>query len=193
MPATARPDEVSFNKASVALARSQALLASWLPPRPAAEAEKSQQQMQQDDAALFAPQSEIQGVGAEPPKEIADGSFRRQHLSSNNELRKKLLPKGAMRAQAADKKASVARPTPKRPERPAPKQDDSDDEEGRAAMFKSKRQRRSPAETPNIGSDESEGEAKGKASQSKTTPEHKKKRMTFLDELLEERAKKKKK
>ncbi|KAK7530592.1 uncharacterized protein J3D65DRAFT_129845 [Phyllosticta citribraziliensis] len=193
MPATVRPDEVVYNKANVASARSLALISSWLPSRPAAETEKSQEPMLQDDAALFTPEPELHGVGAEIPKEIADGSFRRQHLSSNKELAKMLLPKGALRAQAMDKKAPVPRPAPKKPERPAPKQDDSDDEEGRAAMFKSKRPRKSPVETRNANSDESDDEVKGKASQSRTTPERKKKRMTFLDEVLEERAKKKKK
>lgn len=58
-------------------------------------------------------------------------------------------------------------------------------------MFKSRRQHKAPAKTTD--SDESEDEVKGKASQSKAIPERKKKRMTFMDEMLEERAKKKKK
>ncbi|KAK8194816.1 hypothetical protein HDK77DRAFT_479453 [Phyllosticta capitalensis] len=187
MPATVRPDEIAFNKASVALARSQALISSWLPAQSAAET-KSQAQIDEDDP--FKPEPELLGVGAEAPKEILDGSFRRQHLSSD-ELRKKLLPKGALRAQATDKKTPLAKPAPKKPERPAPKQDESDEEEGRAAMFKSRRQHKAPAKTTD--SDESEDEVKGKASQSKAIPERKKKRMTFMDEMLEERAKKKKK
>lgn len=56
MPATVRPDEIAFNKASVALARSQALISSWLPAQSAAET-KSQAQIDEDDP--FKPEPEL--------------------------------------------------------------------------------------------------------------------------------------
>ncbi|KKY21249.1 putative a1 cistron-splicing factor aar2 [Diplodia seriata] len=144
----ARPEDVAFNRVSVALARSQNLVASWLPPRPAEDeaAQKTPEQLHKEESALFTPGSDILGVGAEPPKDILDGSFKRNQLSSNERLRYQILGKNAAKgrgAQPADQKSAAAAHLPskklERPTKPTKAQDDSDDEDGRAAMFKSKR------------------------------------------------------
>ncbi|KAF2086600.1 hypothetical protein K490DRAFT_66383 [Saccharata proteae CBS 121410] len=225
MPAAVREDEIAFNRASVALARSQALIASWLPAQSAenAGAEKSQEEREQEERLIFVPGSEFLGVGAAPPKEVGEGSSRRNELSSNEKLRKQLLGKNAVNPRSAagahgrnlqSAHAPVKRPanTVRRP------QDDSDDEEeGRAAAFKSKKaklhgeskalpirqaesvgSKRTRDEEEEDVSDEEEAE-KGKATSKqvleKESAEHqpKPKSNNFLDQILEERSQKKKK
>jgi hypothetical protein len=53
--------DVIFNKASVALARSQRLIASWLPPRTAQELAnvKSEEDLEREDREIFAPVPEL--------------------------------------------------------------------------------------------------------------------------------------
>lgn len=144
------------------------------------------------------------GVGAEPPKEIADGSFKRNQLSSNDRLRQQLLGKHAAKGRATENKPAAAShlPTKKieKPARPSRVQDDSDDEEdGRAAMFKSKKKTApAPVQKEESAEDsESESEAKGKAAKKQDKPalqeESRKRPISYLDEILEERSKKKNK
>ncbi|KAF2145084.1 uncharacterized protein K452DRAFT_316207 [Aplosporella prunicola CBS 121167] len=215
--AAARPDEIAFNRASVALARSQALIASWLPPRTTEEAAsaKSDDDVQKEDKALFTPSAEVLGVGAEPPKDVLEGSFRRNQLSSNERLRQQLLGKNAKPGpksaqQSGPLHAPVKKPAPKPAARRQADSDD-DEEEGRAAAFKSKRQKTQAATTDPIAnarrpreedaSDSDEREERPKAAlkqapapATSSVPERpKKKANSFLDELLEERSKKKKK
>lgn len=144
------------------------------------------------------------GVGAEPPKEIADGSFKRNQLSSNDRLRQQLLGKHAAKGRATENKPAAAShlPTKKieKPARPSRVQDDSDDEEdGRAAMFKSKKKTAPvPVQKEESAEDsESESEAKGKAAKKQDKPalqeESRKRPISYLDEILEERSKKKNK
>lgn len=53
--------EIIFNKANVALARSQRLIASWLPPRTAEEVAnaKSEEDLEREDREMFAPVPEL--------------------------------------------------------------------------------------------------------------------------------------
>ncbi|KAL0265284.1 hypothetical protein SLS55_001249 [Diplodia seriata] len=212
MSTAARPEDVAFNRVSVALARSQNLVASWLPPRPAEDeaAQKTPEQLHKEESALFTPGSDILGVGAEPPKDILDGSFKRNQLSSNERLRYQILGKNAAKgrgAQPADQKSAAAAHLPskklERPTKPTKAQDDSDDEDGRAAMFKSKR-KAPPASvkdrTSNGGDSGSEDEVKGRAAPKQANAaatqaqeKSRKRPVSYLDELLEERSKKKNK
>ncbi|OJD39918.1 a1 cistron-splicing factor aar2 protein [Diplodia corticola] len=217
MSAAVRPEDVAFNCVSVALARSQSLVASWLPPRPAADAaaHKTSEQLADEESALFAPGSDILGVGAEPPKDIADGSFKRSQLSSNERLRQQILGKNATKgrgaqpvaqssAAAAAAAAHLPSKKPARPTKSARAQDDSDDDEdGRAAMFRSKK-RAVPTTVENETSrgedDGSADEVKGRATSQKanaaatrTQEKPRKRPASYLDELLEERSKKKNK
>lgn len=58
-----RPSEadVIFNRANVALAKSQRLVASWLPPRTEAELQssKSEEQIEKEEQELFTPVPEL--------------------------------------------------------------------------------------------------------------------------------------
>lgn len=204
MPAAVRPEDVAFNRVSVALARSQSLVASWLPPRPAEDpaAQKTPDQPQQEESALFTPGSDILGVGAEPPKDILDGSFKRNQLSSNDRLRQQILGKHAAKGQKSAAASHLPTKKLERPSKPSRVQDDSDDDEdGRAAMFKSKRKTAPASVRKEVSEDDtgSEGEVKGKAASKQVAPaaspvqeKSRKRPVSFLDEMLEERSKKQK-
>lgn len=232
MPSAVRPEDVAFNRVSVALARSQSLVASWLPPRSTEDeaAQKTPEQLQKEESALFTPGSDMYGpwlcylqsdvifsqisslgVGAEPPKDILDGSFKRNQLSSNERLRQQILGKNAAKSrgvQPSDQKsiaaAHLSSKKLERPTKPVRAQDDSDDEDGgRAAMFKSKRKAAPAPVTKEASKGEesgSEEEAKGRAAPKQTNAataqaqeKSRKRPVSFLDELLEERTKKKNK
>ncbi|EOD49936.1 putative a1 cistron-splicing factor aar2 protein [Neofusicoccum parvum UCRNP2] len=223
MPAAVRPEDVAFNRVSVALARSQSLVASWLPPRPAEDpaAQKTPEQLQQEESALFTPGSDMYascmpharpcpslltiaslGVGAEPPKDILDGSFKRNQLSSNDRLRQQILGKHAAKGQKSAAASHLPTKKLERPSKPSRVQDDSDDDEdGRAAMFKSKRKTAPAPVRKEVSEDDtgSEGEVKGKAASKQVAPaaspvqeKSRKRPVSFLDEMLEERSKKQK-
>lgn len=55
MPATSSEADVIFNRANVALARSQRLIASWLPPKTADETAnaKSEEELQKEEDEIF--------------------------------------------------------------------------------------------------------------------------------------------
>jgi hypothetical protein len=63
MPPTKEPSEadIVFNRASVALAKQQRLIASWLPPRTAEEASnaKSAKELELEEQEMFAPVPEL--------------------------------------------------------------------------------------------------------------------------------------
>lgn len=63
MPKDAAPTDadVIFNRANVALARSQSLIQSWLPPKTSQEVahQKSEQELLKEDEELFKPVPEL--------------------------------------------------------------------------------------------------------------------------------------
>ncbi len=61
MPITSIEADIIFNRASVALAKSQRLIASWLPPPTASElaAAKSAEQVERDEQEMFTPVPEL--------------------------------------------------------------------------------------------------------------------------------------
>lgn len=61
MPTNTTEADIIFNKANVALARSQHLIASWLPPRTAEEfAEtKSEEEIEKEEREMFTPVPEL--------------------------------------------------------------------------------------------------------------------------------------
>ena len=173
------------------------------------------------------------GIGAPLPKDVADGSFKRRELSSNDKLLKQLLGKKAAKAAKVAKvhptTNSSKTPGPSqdlgsKPVKPPIRQEESEDEEGRTSTFKSKRMKQknisgsysqnvqSPLETiskkrgrldmngndsdNNDGGDAIKGEVSSR--QLKPTvagPENKvlSKSTNYLDQVLAERSKKKKK
>lgn len=86
------------------------------------------------------------GIGAPLPKDVADGSFKRRELSSNDKLLKQLLGKKAAKAAKvhpitnSSKSAGPSQNLGSKPVKPPIRQEESEDEEeGRASTFKSKR------------------------------------------------------
>ena len=61
MAATTREADLIFNRANVALARSQRLIASWLPPRTEEELRnaKSEEEIEKEEQELFKPMPEL--------------------------------------------------------------------------------------------------------------------------------------
>ncbi|KAI2792149.1 hypothetical protein POX_b02186 [Penicillium oxalicum] len=103
--------DIILNRANVALARSQRLVASWLPAATTDELAntKSEEELQREEDEIFTAVPETLGVGAPLPEKAADGSWNRTELSSNDQLRKQLLGRNYdkfMKASAAAKQAS---------------------------------------------------------------------------------------
>ena len=142
--------DIIFNRTNVALARSQRLIQSWLPPKPEADQDSP---VNQDDDDDFRGDSEIGGIGSAVQKDdsgLPEGAFKRRNPGANDKLLDSLLGKKAAnahrKAQALAKSATAQPQTAAKPavketaKRPA-QDSDSDDEGGRAAAFKSKRPR----------------------------------------------------
>ncbi|KAL9043773.1 MAG: hypothetical protein Q9214_003048 [Letrouitia sp. 1 TL-2023] len=105
--------DIILNRANVALAKSQRLVASWLPPRSEEELKKakSEEELDREEQEIFKPAPESYvldiflqqlsqpfelmgqriGLGAKIPENIKDGDLQRQKLSANDELRNQLL------------------------------------------------------------------------------------------------------
>jgi hypothetical protein len=142
--------DIIFNRTNVALARSQRLIASWLPPKPQSEQQESTQAPADEDDD-FRGDSEIGGIGSLAQKDdsgLPEGAFKRRNPGANDKLLDSLLGKKAAnahrKAQALAKSAtaqSQEAPKPVVKEKPKRLAEDSDSEEegGRAAAFKSKR------------------------------------------------------
>lgn len=61
MPAQTSEADLIFNRASVALARSQRLIASWLPPQSSSELAnaKSEEEVEREEQEIFKPEPEL--------------------------------------------------------------------------------------------------------------------------------------
>lgn len=233
MPAQPSEADIIFNRASVALAKSQRLVASWLPPKTTEELAntKSEEELENEESAIFTPAPELLGIGAPLPKDVADGSFKRRELSSNDKLLKQLLGKKAAKVAKVHPTANSSKsPGPSqnlgsKPVKPLIRQEESEDEEGRTSTFKSKRMKQKnisgsysqdvqgPLETiskkrgrldmngnDSDNTDDIDDAIKGEVSSRQlkpiaTGPENKvlSKSTNYLDHVLAERSKKKKK
>jgi hypothetical protein len=84
------------------------------------------------------------GVGGILPKDVADGTFTRRTIGTNDKLLEQLIGKKKAKAHIAAKQHAErlgAQPQPKQGRQVAKKEESEDEEEGRAATFKSKRRR----------------------------------------------------
>ncbi|KAF3387131.1 ATP-dependent RNA helicase [Penicillium rolfsii] len=215
--------DIILNRANVALARSQRLVASWLPEKTTSElaSAKSEEELQREEDEIFTAVPETLGVGAPLPEKAADGSWNRTELSSNDALRKQLLGRNYdkfMKAAAEKKQASAAAKVGASAATTAGKSsagvnnedEDDDDEEGRVSMvgMKNKKRRRvgdqgraTPA--PAAGNSKSEdvvekgdngtAESEEPINVKQGPAKGRKKATSYLDELLAERSKKRKK
>ncbi|PYH47244.1 uncharacterized protein BP01DRAFT_372562 [Aspergillus saccharolyticus JOP 1030-1] len=219
--------DIILNKANVALARSQRLVASWLPAPKAEDLVnvKSEEELQREEDEIFTAVPETLGVGAPLPTKAADGSWNRTELDSNDKLRKQLLGRNYQKVMAAKansaKTGATSSSAGTAPGRPSGKgasssvgygadEDDEDEEEGRLALigrrntFSRKRKAVAHAQqvsgdAENLGPDakeaniESSDKQEAASSQSSSGRRSRKKGTSFLDEILAERSKKRKK
>ncbi|KAI4176084.1 MAG: hypothetical protein LQ348_006072 [Seirophora lacunosa] len=146
-----RPSEadVIFNRANVALAKSQRLVASWLPPRTEAELQssKSEEQIEKEEQELFTPVPELLGLGAKVPDDLKDGgALNKQKLTSDDLLRKQLLGKDYLESKRKEERgqrgSGVVVPLGSKPLPAAAKRKaedvNSEDEGGRSSLGKKK-------------------------------------------------------
>ncbi|KAF2000048.1 hypothetical protein P154DRAFT_466620 [Amniculicola lignicola CBS 123094] len=219
--------DVLFNLASVAQANKRRLLATWLGPDTESgpqdgKAKVVEEQEELEDAAWG---YENIGVGGVIPKNIKDGSFTRRTLTSNDKLLQNLIGRKAAKAHISAKQLKKEPVQQQKFGKPTiSKVDESEDEEeGRAAAFKSKRRKtaKKPSipidtEDPEDGDDatamdtgqDTEENILPEPSLQKPSPDtggdsyeepkdsyqqSKRKTGSYLDEILAERAKKKKK
>ncbi|GAD94900.1 conserved hypothetical protein [Paecilomyces variotii No. 5] len=207
--------DVIFNRANIALARSQRLVASWLPPKSdaeLAEQTKSEEELQIEEDEIFTAVPEKLGLGAPLPKATEDGSWNRTELSSNDKLRQQLMGKGYAKAMAAkQRQLQLQQNMNKRPDqgkagtkssaRTEEADDDDDEEEGRSSLGNKKRKVAATGAEDGANEETVESkEASASASASAPVPgtesgrgKKKKKTGSYLDELLSQRSKKKKK
>ncbi|KAL8673114.1 MAG: hypothetical protein Q9168_002446 [Polycauliona sp. 1 TL-2023] len=150
---TAPPSEadIIFNRANVALAKSQRLVASWLPPRTDNELKsaKTDEQIEKEEQEMFVPVPEVLGLGAKIPENLKDWDLKRPKLSSNDQLRRQLLGKdhaklgvkgGFQQTALNDAGPSLqvgSKPRP-RPVKRGLEDDSSDEEGGRASLGRKK-------------------------------------------------------
>ncbi|KAJ5788417.1 hypothetical protein N7457_003407 [Penicillium paradoxum] len=195
--------DVILNRANVALSRSQRLVASWLPQQTADELAnvKTDEELQKEEDEVFTAVPERLGIGAPLPQKEPDGSWKRTELDSNDKLRKQLLGKNydrVMKAKAEEKAAAAAvRAAPALND--AKDVEDDDEEDGRMAMLaRQKNKRKGGAVHPAAAAAAAAaGDDKGGESEDVPAPaarsKGRKKATSYLDELLAERAKKRKK
>ncbi|GCB19525.1 hypothetical protein AAWM_02410 [Aspergillus awamori] len=230
MSASKSETDIILNKANVALARSQRLVASWLPAPTAddqANSKKTEEELQREEDEIFTAVPETLGVGAPLPTKAADGSWNRSELDSNDKLRKQLLGRNYQKVMAAKKAstakgggndAAVSTNPAKNGVAKAEEEDDDDEEEGRTALIGRKKampakkrkaaEPQAQSESETIGGESGESKqtsdvgdgSEAKADQSDKQPgassrpaSRRKKATSFLDEILAERSKKRKK
>ncbi|CAI7662142.1 unnamed protein product [Penicillium glandicola] len=199
--------DVILNRANVALSRSQRLVASWLPQQPTEELAnpKTDEELQKEEDEIFTAVPETLGVGAPLPQKAADGSWNRTELDSNDKLRKQLLGKNynrVMKAAAEQKAAAAASTAAASASATAARADieeEYDEEDGRSAMLarqKNKRKGGGGAGGVHPAAAAAEGDKGGEEGETVSAPARskgRKKATSYLDELLAERAKKRKK
>ncbi|KAJ9259763.1 hypothetical protein DTO212C5_8566 [Paecilomyces variotii] len=209
MPTPTNEADVIFNRANIALARSQRLVASWLPPKSdeeLAQQTKSEEELQREEDEIFTAVPEKLGLGAPLPKATEDGSWNRTELSSNDKLRQQLMGKGFAKAMAA-KQRQLQQNINRRPEQGKAGakssarteddggDDDDDEEEGRSALGNKKRKVAATVVEDGANNEIAESKESSASTPGAESGRGKKKKKTgsYLDEVLSQRSKKKKK
>ena len=209
--------DIILNRTNVALARSQRLIASWLPPQTSAQ----QNDANDDDDEDFRGDSEIGGIGSAAQRDDS-GLPERRKLGANDRLLESLLGKRAAgahrkgqqqggRGSSGGLAQGASKPLVREPPKRKPVDEDSDEEEGgRAAAFTSRKVKpvKQTAQVRVTGADEdavpgAEAEdlaertvhtlPKPAACQPTPSAVGKKRPASYLDELLAHKASKKSK
>ncbi|KAL8925387.1 MAG: hypothetical protein Q9208_003479 [Pyrenodesmia sp. 3 TL-2023] len=198
--------DIIFNRANVALAKSQRLVASWLPPRTAEEAKtaKTEGEIEKEEQELFTPVPELLGLGAKVPDNLKDGDLKRQKPTSNDLLRRQLLGKDHAKAvskeghrQADQRGAGATLPVGSKP-RPAllkRKADESSEDEGGRSSLGRRKHREHISDGLNGGEvSEIVEEATHREDKRRDSPEavqRPRKSTNYLDEVLSRKNEKK--
>ncbi|KAI9840302.1 MAG: hypothetical protein M1837_001789 [Sclerophora amabilis] len=191
----AKDADVLQNKVNLFLANQQRLLASWLPPRTPEETAnlKSREELEKEEEEIFTPVPTTLGVGAQLPTDHE----KRRRLTSEDQLRRKLLGKNARKSHVEHPKSELLRSTP-----PTAKglgqgslHDESDSEEdgGRSSLGRAKRQKvLTPREDGIDGQTPTISDVGEKTVASSKESSARKGRGNFLDEVLVQKSQKKK-
>ncbi|KAI4642684.1 uncharacterized protein J4E78_010013 [Alternaria triticimaculans] len=161
--------DVIANRISLLEAKGQKLLASLYGSRPdwgTADGD-AKTQVEDDDQDLKQNYAHDRiGVGGIVPKDIEDGSFTSRIRTSDDKLLQQLIGKKKAKAHITAKQ-EAARPNAASKAQhykklAAKKEESDDDEEGRAATFKSKRQKKVKQEAKPADSDDEDEETRAK-------------------------------
>ncbi|KAL6229522.1 hypothetical protein BDW75DRAFT_97430 [Aspergillus navahoensis] len=218
MSLTKADTDIILNKANIALARSQRLVASWLPAAPATDETnaKTDAELQREEEEIFTAVPETLGLGAPLPTKAADGSWNRRELDSNDALRRQLLGRNYKKVMAEKEKARQKTADPATTKNHVSKRstghqqqgsgvkedDEEDDDEGRATAIgkkasSRKRKVRGSAKLT-MQTEGADSELKEDSGEDKTANSQGlkskggRKATSFLDEILAERSKRKK-
>ncbi|KAL8796757.1 MAG: hypothetical protein Q9182_007300 [Xanthomendoza sp. 2 TL-2023] len=199
--------DIIFNRANVALAKSQRLVASWLPPRADDEVKnaKTEEQVEQEEHEMFTPVPEVLGLGAKVPEDFRDGDIKRQKLSSNDVLRRQLLGKDHARlsnkgGQGQGNQTTVgglppigSKPRPPSIKRRREDESSSGDEGGRSSLGKEKQKKSveiiEPGELEGVDRDVTNDEVSPR--QREKAAKSSKRANNYLDEVLSQKKEKK--
>ncbi|EMC92779.1 hypothetical protein BAUCODRAFT_151186 [Baudoinia panamericana UAMH 10762] len=211
--------DIILNRQNVALARSQRIVQSWLPPKTEGTKPVDESQMDDDLEGM----DELSGIGSKRKAEDDEigilGGLKKRRLATNDKLMEQLLGRkaAAERRKTLEKqkgqgmaKYKPLATQPKKEEGAARKVDDDnedeDDNRGRTASFKSRKQKSSVVQAlvqtaePDAGSESLqalEDEEKDSTAHAPrvlpTVPAKRQKTGSYLDELLNKSATKKKK
>ncbi|KAL8947161.1 MAG: hypothetical protein Q9222_006530 [Ikaeria aurantiellina] len=199
--------DIIFNRANVALAKSQRLVASWLPPRTDEEvrATKTEEEIEKEEQEMFTPVPEVLGLGAPIPDDLKDGDLlKKQKASPDDKLRKQLLGKDyaklakiSKHTQGGQRGAGDVGPVGSKP-RPATEkrkldEGDSEEEGGRSSLGKQKRQEHEKVLVLENEQENAEGAAEGKQLSGKGEAQaYSKTAGSYLDEVLRRKQEKRK-
>ncbi|KAI9847027.1 MAG: hypothetical protein M1838_001067 [Thelocarpon superellum] len=202
--AASRADVIQ-NKLNVLLAHQQRLLSTWLPPRKPEEAAtaETQSEIEREEEAIFTPVPATLGIGATLPADAGKGSGDLRTRSSNDTLRKRLLGRRAVLSPATSRKPGSHRPVTAKTSvtsvtstlapRSYTELDDEDDV-GRSAVGRSKRQKQDGAPSdPSPRSTSLDTTAPPLGSTAQDPSQRRRVSKSFLDDVLDQRLQRKKK
>ncbi|KAK0508578.1 hypothetical protein JMJ35_008854 [Cladonia borealis] len=189
--------DIFANKTNILLAKSQRQIASWLPPRTAKDEPSVQPEEELEDGEgdfLVAP--EVLGLGGTIPK---DGEAKME-ATSIDKLRKQLLGKDHAKRHA-DGKGREAQNRSKsgplhvgsKPHTMRREDDDSEDDEGRSSLGKSKHRVHKMEEGVDTGVISLMQSDNAMLDQPVSPPRPSKRASNYLDEVLADRSRKKQK
>ncbi|KAL9578996.1 MAG: hypothetical protein Q9212_005366 [Teloschistes hypoglaucus] len=195
--------DIILNRANVALAKSQRLLASWLPPRAKEELEsaKTSEEIEKEDQEIFTAVPEVLGMGAMLPEEVTDRDLKRQKLTSDETLRKHFLGRDHAKLQNKARQgerdrigfgramSAGSKPRPTLGKREEDRVS-SDDEDGRSQLGKKRRRKVEEQEEEQKAEVDASPENRVAGKKRLESGKRSTKATSYLDEVLAQKQKK---